>query len=144
MRVLAILLAFITIFAAQKALTRFSIRDGGKCGNNPNCVSTLDPRPGRHMAPWRYEGSRHEAKARLESILRDWPRVTVYHGGVDYMHAEFRSPVLRMVNDVEFYFPMYEPIIHFRSSSRVGIWDFGRNRRRMTLLGERFLKPARP
>lgn len=96
------------------------------------------------MEPWRYEGSRHEAMTRLERLLRRRSGVTVYPGGVDYLHAEFRSLVLRMINDVEFYLPVDEPVIHFRSASRVGVWDFGRNRRRMTVLGERFVEQAPP
>ena len=94
------------------------------------------------MDPWRYEGDRAGAKTRLETILKGMPRVTVYHGGVDYVHAEFRSLLFRFVDDVEFYFPMYEPVIHFRSASRLGSWDLGANKRRMTVLTERWAQPA--
>ncbi len=127
--------------AASKAHPRFSAASG-HCGAEPNCVSSLDPRQGRHMEPWSYEGTRAEALARLEKLLRHEFGARVYPGGVDYLHAEFRSLVLRMINDVEFYLPIDKPVIHFRSSSRVGVWDFGRNRRRMTMLGEKFVEQA--
>ena len=136
-------LAASAALAASKAHPRFST-NSGMCGAEPNCVSSLDPRQGRHMEPWRYEGTRAEAIARLEKVLRHQLGVTVYAGGVDYLHAEFRSLVLRMINDVEFFLPIGEPVIHFRSSSRVGVWDFGRNRRRMTELRERFAESAPP
>ncbi|MBI4423919.1 MAG: DUF1499 domain-containing protein [Elusimicrobia bacterium] len=117
--------------------------EAGACGQKPNCVSTFDSRAGRHVEPWRYDGSRAEAMDRLGTLLRALPRVAVYHGGVDYLHAEFRSPLWRFVDDVEFHLPMHEPVVHFRSASRSGFWDFGVNRRRMRRLG-RLFQDAQP
>ena len=50
---------------------------------------------------------------------------------MDYIHAEFRSLVFQFVDDVEFYFPPEKSIIHVKSASRSGYYDFGVNRRRV-------------
>ncbi|MBI5202001.1 MAG: DUF1499 domain-containing protein [Elusimicrobia bacterium] len=139
LRPLSIVLLASVSFAASKAFPRFSA-SSGMCGANPNCVSTLDQRQGRHMEAWRYYDTRAEALARLEKMLRHTLGVTIYPGGVDYVHAEFKTTFLRFTHDVEFFLPIDQPVIHFRSSSRIGIWDLGRNHRRMVRLGERWLE----
>ena len=46
------------------------------------------------------------------------------------------------IDDVEFYFPPDERIIHVRSESRTGYYDFGANRRRVERLRNELEKPA--
>lgn len=48
-----------------------------------------------------------------------------------YLHATFTSRWLRFVDDVEFFADPTTRLLHFRSASRTGYWDFGVNRRRM-------------
>jgi uncharacterized protein (DUF1499 family) len=48
-----------------------------------------------------------------------------------YVHAKFTSRLFRFVDDVEFCIDDDLRIIHVRSSSRVGYFDFGVNRRRI-------------
>jgi len=45
------------------------------------------------------------------------------------IHCELSSPLFRFVNNVEFLLNTDESVIHFRSASRVGHYDFGLNRR---------------
>jgi len=49
----------------------------------------------------------------------------------DYIHVEFRSSFFEFVDDVEFLFDDTAKLIHFRSASRVGYYDFNVNRSRM-------------
>jgi len=49
----------------------------------------------------------------------------------NYLRAEFRSAILRFVDDVEFLFSADQSVIDVRSASRVGYYDFGMNRRRI-------------
>ena len=57
-----------------------------------------------------------------------------------YIHAEFRSRVFRFVDDVEFLFDDAGRLVHFRSASRAGYYDFGVNRRRMGEISRRYLQ----
>jgi len=55
-----------------------------------------------------------------------------------YIHAQFWTRFFRFVDDVEFLFDDAARIIHFRSASRVGYYDFGVNRRRMIEISKRY------
>ncbi|NDY59068.1 DUF1499 domain-containing protein, partial [Desulfovibrio sulfodismutans] len=61
-----------------------------------------------------------------------------------YFRVEFRSKILGFVDDVEFYLPEDQDVIHIRSAARLGYYDFGVNRRRVekirALLQKRELK----
>jgi uncharacterized protein (DUF1499 family) len=70
-------------------------------------------------------------KAALKAVIAALPRTKLIEDEELYLHYEFRSLLLRFVDDVEFLFDEKAKIIHFRSASRVGYGDFGVNRRRM-------------
>jgi len=59
---------------------------------------------------------------------------------MNYIHAEFRSSIFRFIDDVEFSFPTDKNIIHVKSASRKGYYDFGANRRRAERLRVTFDK----
>jgi uncharacterized protein (DUF1499 family) len=48
------------------------------------------------------------------------------------LYAEFRTPLMRYVDDVEFFFD--GALVHVRSCSRLGRRDFGANRKRVERL----------
>jgi len=60
------------------------------------------------------------------------PGATVIEEKADYLYAEYRTPLLRFVDDVEFL--LAEGVIHVRSASRLGRRDFGVNRKRIETL----------
>ena len=124
--------------AAPKQLGAFGPGEAGTCGKKPNCVSTLDERKGRRAEPWTYAGSREEAQKRLEQLIARASRADVVDFRPGYLHAEFRTALWRFVDDVEFFLPKGENVIHYRSASRLGQSDFGVNRRRMKKLAKRF------
>jgi len=55
-----------------------------------------------------------------------------------YLHAEFTSTFFRFVDDVEFLLDDGKKLIHVRSASRVGYYDFGVNRSRVEEIRTRF------
>lgn len=55
-----------------------------------------------------------------------------------YLHAEYTSPFLRFVDDLELLVDSNAKVIQVRSASRVGTWDLGANRRRVEGLRRRF------
>jgi uncharacterized protein (DUF1499 family) len=101
------------------------------CPSSPNCVSTHAQDQEHGIAPFRYQKSLAEAKATLKSMVLSLPRTTLVKEDEAYLHMEFRSLLLRFIDDVEFVFDDETKTVHFRSASRTGHSDFGVNRRRM-------------
>ena len=97
------------------------------CKRTPNCVSSqADPADRQHyIAPLAFAGTIGELRRALERL----PRVTVIREAPDYLYAEFRTRLLRYVDDVEFV--KSGSTLHVRSASRLGRRDFGVNRRRL-------------
>lgn len=104
-------------------------RDGrlAPCKRTPNCVSSqADPADaGHYIAPLAFTGTVGELRRAIERL----PRVTVVREEADYLYAEFRTRLLRYVDDVEF--QKAGNVVHVRSASRLGRRDFGVNRRRI-------------
>ena len=113
------------------------------CPDSPNCVSSQSAEKARFIEPLQYAGNRADARQILINILENETRVRVVKVETDYIHAEFRTLIFRFVDDVEFYFPPAESIIHVRSASRTGYYDFGANRRRVERLRAAFQNRAK-
>lgn len=108
------------------------------CPKSPNCVSSQAGDAKHAIAPLTYSVSRAEALARLKEILNTMERVKIVGEKEDYLHAEARSLIFRFVDDVDFYFPAAEKVIHVRSASRLGYSDLGVNRKRVEEIRKRF------
>lgn len=83
------------------------------------------------MAPIGYPGTRAQARAALLEVINAFPRSELVRAQPDYVHALQRSRWLGFVDDVEFELPEGERLIHVRSASRSGYYDFGVNRARV-------------
>lgn len=110
------------------------------CPKSPNCVSSQAGDPEHAIAPLVYTSSATEAYARLKKVLSGMKRIKIVAEKEDYLHAEAKSLIFRFVDDVEFYFPANEKIIHVRSASRVGYSDMGVNRKRVEEIRKRFVE----
>ncbi len=108
------------------------------CPDRPNCVSSQTTDPSHYVAPIDYEGSRQKARKRIKAVIVSLPRAEIITDTADYIRAEFTSAVMRFVDDVEFYFPDDDAVIHVRSASRLGYWDFGVNRKRVRIIRKQF------
>ena len=108
------------------------------CPASPNCVSSRSKDSARFIEPLHYAGDRADARQKLIELLDNSKHVRLISVETDYLHAEFRSFVFNFVDDVEFHFPSQERIIHVRSASRTGYYDFGVNRRRVEQFRARF------
>ena len=107
------------------------------CNEAPNCISSMASKPEQFMEPWAYSGSTEVARERLLLILRLLPNVKIIAEDETYLAAEFRVAQL-FIDDVEFLIDPQIRVVHFRSSSRIGVDDFGVNRKRMQRIGEAF------
>jgi uncharacterized protein (DUF1499 family) len=101
------------------------------CPNSPNCVSSQSTNKKRFIEPLQYTGDIDDARQILINLLENTKRVQLVKVEADYIHAEFRTAIFRFVDDVEFLFPTDKNIIHVKSASRSGYYDFGTNRRRV-------------
>jgi uncharacterized protein (DUF1499 family) len=119
--------------------TNLGVKDGrlAPCKRSPNCVSSqADPLDKEHyIAPIPYGGS----IAELRKALATLDLATVIREEPNYLYAEFRTPILRFVDDVEFL--KDGELLHVRSASRLGRRDFKANRRRVEQL-RAFLRQA--
>jgi uncharacterized protein (DUF1499 family) len=109
------------------------------CPKTPNCVSTESTDPAHRIEPIPYSASLAVARARLIEVLRATPGATVRQAALDRLDVEFRTRLLRFVDDAVFVFDEEAKQIRFRSASRVGRWDLGTNRRRMEGIRRAFL-----
>jgi hypothetical protein len=74
--------------------------------------------------------------------LESHKRARIVHRSSDFLRAEYASLIFGFVDDVEFWFPADHPVIHIRSASRTGSYDFGVNRRRIERIRAQFEKHA--
>jgi uncharacterized protein (DUF1499 family) len=97
------------------------------CKRSPNCVSSqADPADREHyIAPLVSTISIPELRRLVESM----PGATIVKEQGNYLYAEFRTPLLRFVDDVEFFSD--GKVVQLRSCSRLGRRDFGVNRKRI-------------
>ena len=116
--------------------------DLAPCPDSPNCVSTKSKDPGRAMPPLPYLNSAEESMERLMAIVREMKRATIVSATPSYLHVELRSALFRFIDDVEFLLDDSARLIHFRSASRTGYYDFGVNRRRMKEISKGYLSPV--
>ena len=104
------------------------------CPDSPNCVSSQSMDNAHYIEPLQYAGSLADTRQQLIDMLKNTKRVHLVKVETDYVHAEFRSRIFQFVDDVEFYFPPDKTIIHVKSASQSGYYDFGANRRRVEWL----------
>jgi len=105
----------------------------------PNCVSSqADPADAEHyIAPIPFKGGAAEAMAAARKAAESMEGATVIRQDANYLYAEFRTRLMRFVDDVEFVFDEKTGLLHVRSASRLGRRDFGVNRARVEALRSR-------
>jgi uncharacterized protein (DUF1499 family) len=101
------------------------------CPASPNCAVSQNADSKHFIEPIAYQVDRDTARKTLLKVLTVVPRTTVQEETDDYIYALSKSRIFGFVDDVEFYFPKDENVIHMRSASRIGDSDLGVNRRRL-------------
>ncbi|HWS75332.1 MAG TPA: DUF1499 domain-containing protein [Quisquiliibacterium sp.] len=103
-----------------------------------NAVSSFADTEYHRIAPLDAAPDPRAAFERLARVVRAWPDATVVAERPGYLHAEFRTPLMRFVDDVEFLLDEPAAVIHVRSASRLGRSDFGANRKRVEAIRARY------
>lgn len=139
-RIISIIFAtFITIAsslvfsqASWAVSSSLGVKDGylSPCPETPNCVVSQNADTIHEILPIEYHTDQDTARETLLKVLTVVPRTTVTKQTENYISAESKSRIFKFVDDLEFYFPDNEKVIHLRSASRVGESDLGVNRRR--------------
>jgi uncharacterized protein (DUF1499 family) len=101
------------------------------CPVSDNCVVSQDADAKHTIEPIAYHVDRDKARETLLKVLTVVPRTEVLEEKENYIYAISKSRIFKFVDDVEFYLPPNESVIHMRSASRVGESDLGVNRRRL-------------
>lgn len=68
---------------------------------------------------------------RLEEVVRAMPRTEIVVATDTCLYAVCRTWLMGFRDDIEFRYSPGEGVVHVRCASRVGIYDFGVNRRRV-------------
>lgn len=114
------------------------VKDGklASCRERLNCVSSqADPADAqRYIAPIAFKGGALAAMAAARKAIESMERSTVIRHEGNYLYAEFRSKLLRFVDDLELTYDEKAGVLHVRSASRLGRRDFGVNRARVEAL----------
>jgi uncharacterized protein (DUF1499 family) len=137
------ILLFLCVFCTgcfTKTPKNIGLTENGlnKCPEKPNCIVSMGQGENHTVLPIKYETSRPAAVNLLQSIVSSMPGAEIVTATDNYLYAEFRSRILKFVDDVEFFFPLEESVIHYRSASRLGYYDFGVNVKRMEYIRSRF------
>ncbi|MEH2355871.1 DUF1499 domain-containing protein [Nostoc sp.] len=100
------------------------------CPASDNCVVSQNADEKHAIDPIPYHVDRNAAREILLKVIGVVPRTEIVEQTDNYIHALSKSRIFQFVDDVEFYLPPNESVIHLRSASRVGESDLGVNRRR--------------
>lgn len=104
------------------------------CALPSNCVNSLSA---SGLAPLRFEGSAEQAMVSLKATLAGFPEARIMRTDATTLSATFTTAV-GFQDRVDFIIDSARQHIDYRSQSRFGLYDFGKNRSRMAALAERF------
>jgi len=115
------------------------------CPEKKVCVSTQAPKEDEdhYIEPIQFTGSWQEAKETIKSVINSMKRTEILEEKENYLRVKFTTLLFRFKDDVEFLFDEEEKLIHFRSQSRIGGYDWGKNRSRMEEIRELYKKKSK-
>jgi uncharacterized protein (DUF1499 family) len=83
------------------------------------------------IAPLALRGSGPETIAKLQTIVESMEGSRLVKSEAGYLYAQYTTPLMKFVDDVEFWFDPVANVIQVRSASRIGKGDRGLNRQRI-------------
>lgn len=110
---------------------------------SPNGVATKSSFEALRMDPLPYGKNRAQTVEAVKMVMGQMPRTVLADETHDQLHYVVSSKVMRFKDDVEFLFDDEMKQVEFRSSARVGHYDFGVNRKRMEEVSERYRRLIR-
>ncbi|MEQ8313695.1 MAG: DUF1499 domain-containing protein [Gammaproteobacteria bacterium] len=95
------------------------------CPDSPNCVSSYETDETHSIDPL------NASVDEIEQILIGLDEANIVSSEANYLYAEFTTPIMGFVDDVEFLQDRGSGLTHVRSASRLGYSDLGANRDRI-------------
>ena len=77
------------------------------------------------IAPIALHGDGKATIDKIAKVIEDLPSSHIVEQRDDYLYARFTTPLMRFVDDVEFWFDPAAGVVQVRSASRLGQKDFG-------------------
>jgi len=111
------------------------------CPSSPNCVCSEFPDHASYITPVDYNIPPEDAWIHAVSTMQEMGGTLITQGN-GYLHATFTSSIFRFVDDFELRMDNENRVIHLRSASRTGYFDFGVNRTRAERFRNSFTKKA--
>ena len=110
------------------------------CPEKHICVSSQAPENDEkhYIEPLPLTTSIEEAKEKMLKVINSISRTEILENKGNYLRIKFTTLILRMKDDVEIYFDNEEKLIHFRSQSRIGGYDWNTNRNRINKIKKKF------
>ena len=103
------------------------------CPKKKVCISTQSSKEDEihYIKPFSYKGSGREALEKIVGIINGLKRTKILKKTENYLYVVFTTALFRFKDDVEFLIDDNAKLIHFRSQSRIGGYDWNANRNRM-------------
>ncbi len=109
------------------------------CPSTSNCVNSFDT---SGLGPLRFEGIPKEAVEALRATLAEFPQAKIVKADALAIEVVFTT-MLGFHDMVDFRIDAQAQRIDYRSRSKVGKYDFGKNRSRMAEFSSRFEERAK-
>ena len=109
----------------------------GLVNNNDN-LSDCKLKTNCIFQTWKVDDS-EKAFIELIQILENTPRIEIINKEKDYIHAIATSRIMKFIDDIEIKNLNQDNIFQIKSSSRLGIYDLGVNKRRVQTLRFRLI-----
>lgn len=112
------------------------------CPKKPICVSTQASQSDEkhYIKPIELTASTKEVMNKIIKIIRSMKRTKILEQKDNYLRVQFTTALFRFKDDVEVYLDKTEKLIHFKSQSRIGGYDWNANRKRMEDFRKIFLE----
>ncbi|MFN7906243.1 MAG: DUF1499 domain-containing protein, partial [Pseudobdellovibrionaceae bacterium] len=102
------------------------------CPTTPNCISSFETPGSQSFLPaWEMKTDLATEKNQLKQVISNLTEAKLMNESETELSYEFSTSLMKYVDDVEFYFDDASKKIHFRSASRLGKSDLGKNRQRI-------------
>ena len=103
--------------------------------NSVSSQAALYPDHPRHeaaqIAPLSLRGDGAMTIAKIKAVVEAMPGAKVVKSDADYLYVQNTTPLMKFVDDAEFWYDPGAHVIQVRSASRVGKSDMGMNRKRI-------------
>lgn len=83
------------------------------------------------IAPLALRGDGPATLARIKAVVQAMGGAKIVKVDADYLYAQFTTPLMKYVDDVEFWVDPAAQVVQVRSASRLGQGDLGANRKRI-------------